>query len=827
MGNEHTDPKKWPDDVEVYPATAQDLAIYAHSRHALAQFQAPLLVSQQNPHTRLFVACFDGTGNDKHKDPQHITNIGILSDQLDLAYSRGINNIRGHYVPGVGTQDDALTNKVDGAFGYSYGPRMEEMYFRFIDQAKKWHDEDPQAEIRIVSTGFSRGAVTATMFTRMVHERGIQDRKDMKIDQGPHGEILKLTPTHPPLVPPGRTAQVVGLLDPVATGEMNFHDVRLPPSVVSGLQLSARDERRDLFPAKDILHPGHSHDGRFLNLVHPGAHSDIGGSYRLDGLSVRNGNLLTDYVNSLSDKPFLQPRAVSSAPEMNVIHRSEQHGSYYTTTMATTLGHRVHVHDLAGPAMTLAPFDAQSLDAELRAHLPWRPVAVSTEHTDPALPAFFRERPHASAAPPLPAYLQQGATPHAVGAPSTHTASTNADTSSSSSSAAASTPSQAMDKHSRMQDDLVAQQHQQRIQQAQPLAQSVTQTHAPPSHDSAPAHEKPTSVDMQEQARIAQLQQQEQQAQAAREQQQRLAQQHAQLHRQAVDAQQREHEQHHNQDPRSPQHEQRQAAESMLHTPATTKAPNLLLTTAQPLEPGDRGVAVQALQQHLQAIGVTDRDGNAIKDDKHYGPRTQQAVEGFQRLAGREPTGIADTGTLQALQTHAQFAARQKAQHLAPDRYLADHAQPAPSRSSDAITQHSAPPRPDQPPAQQQPAPKALEPYSSPTSPLHALYAQTKATIENRGVSMSEERMHQLVGKMAVQGMTTEGKNDFAVKGDTLYAREFDVPYNHFMLDLREPAPSVQSTLQQVQTQLQIQEAELTAMRQQQQQNQYEHPYSL
>ncbi|WP_155392961.1 hypothetical protein [Xanthomonas albilineans] len=46
MGNEQTDPKTWPDDVEVYSATAQDLAIYAHSRHALAQFQAPLLVSQ-------------------------------------------------------------------------------------------------------------------------------------------------------------------------------------------------------------------------------------------------------------------------------------------------------------------------------------------------------------------------------------------------------------------------------------------------------------------------------------------------------------------------------------------------------------------------------------------------------------------------------------------------------------------------------------------------------------------------------------------------------------------------------------------------------------
>ncbi|WP_235430169.1 T6SS phospholipase effector Tle1-like catalytic domain-containing protein, partial [Xanthomonas albilineans] len=439
MSNERADAKTWPDDVETYPATAQDLAAYAHSRHALAQFQAPLLISQQNPHTRLFVACFDGTGNDKNKDPQHITNIGILYDQVQTAAKKGFENIGGYYVPGVGTQDDALTRIADGALGYSYGPRMEEMYFKFIDQAKKWHDEDPQAEISIVSTGFSRGAVTAAMFTRMVHERGIQDRKDMYIDRDSHGQILKLTPRHPPLVPPGRTAQTVGLLDPVATGEMNLHDVRLPPSVVSGLQLTARDERRDLFPAKDILHPGHSHDGRFLNLTHPGAHSDIGGSYRLDGLSVRNGNLLTDYVNSLSDKPFLQPRTVSSAPEMNVIHRSEQHGSYYTTTMATTLGHRVHVHNLDGTGMTQAPNDAQSLDAGLRAHLPLRPVAVSTERTDPALPAFFRERPHALATPPLPAHSQQGTPPHARGASSTHTTSTNAD--------ASSTLPPAMDRH--------------------------------------------------------------------------------------------------------------------------------------------------------------------------------------------------------------------------------------------------------------------------------------------------------------------------------------------------------------------------------------------
>ncbi|MCF5983619.1 DUF2235 domain-containing protein, partial [Xanthomonas perforans] len=91
------------DGVETYPATAQDLAVYLHSRHALTQFQAPLLVSHKNLHTRLFVACFDGTGNHKYKDPEHITNIGTLYDQVQAAKKSNVRNIGGYYMGGEGT----------------------------------------------------------------------------------------------------------------------------------------------------------------------------------------------------------------------------------------------------------------------------------------------------------------------------------------------------------------------------------------------------------------------------------------------------------------------------------------------------------------------------------------------------------------------------------------------------------------------------------------------------------------------------------------------------------------------------------------------------
>ncbi|SBV50563.1 hypothetical protein XBLMG947_1343 [Xanthomonas bromi] len=44
MANGRDTAKTWVDGIEAYPATAQDLSAYEHSRHALAQFKAPTLV---------------------------------------------------------------------------------------------------------------------------------------------------------------------------------------------------------------------------------------------------------------------------------------------------------------------------------------------------------------------------------------------------------------------------------------------------------------------------------------------------------------------------------------------------------------------------------------------------------------------------------------------------------------------------------------------------------------------------------------------------------------------------------------------------------------
>jgi hypothetical protein len=139
MGNDHNDdPRRWPDGVETYPA---DLSSYDRARQQLAQFQAPQLASP--PNGRVFVACFDGTWNDKDQDEVK-TNVAEIYDQINRS---GRSDVKAGYVEGVGTQDSEFAKTADGALGYSYGPRMEEMYYDFCVKSKEWLEENPKATL--------------------------------------------------------------------------------------------------------------------------------------------------------------------------------------------------------------------------------------------------------------------------------------------------------------------------------------------------------------------------------------------------------------------------------------------------------------------------------------------------------------------------------------------------------------------------------------------------------------------------------------------------------------------------------------------------------
>ena len=342
-----------PDGVSTYPADQHDLDSYRQASQALSKLQVPVLVHASNPHERLFVAAFDGTGNSIYNDAsENHTNVAMIYEQIQAAQKRGLTNIGSGYVEGPGTQDGAIARTKDLISGTTFESRVEEMYKQFVDQAKAWLKEDPNAQISLAITGFSRGAEQAAALAVLVHERGIQDPEGAKYIRNKDNLITRVEYTKPSLVKPGQIAQAVGLFDPVGTGEPRSHNRTLPPSVISGFQITAEDERRDQFKSTNILEPGFRENNHFLNVTVGGAHCNIGGGYRANGISIRNGNAMIDFFNGLSDRPYLDKTFEPSDPKLNVVHRSEEHQRLiYTTRNFDRDGTRARIEDVDNPVL--------------------------------------------------------------------------------------------------------------------------------------------------------------------------------------------------------------------------------------------------------------------------------------------------------------------------------------------------------------------------------------------------------------------------------------------------------------------------------------------
>lgn len=99
-------------------------------------------------------------------------------------------------------------------------------------------------------------------------------------------------------------------------------------------------------------------------------------------------------------------------------------------------------------------------------------------------------------------------------------------------------------------------------------------------------------------------------------------------------------------------------------TAAPTRAPRDPMADGV-LAPDERGAPVSQLQQQLNALGYTGRDGQPLGTDGSYGPNTRHAVERFQQDRGLEVDGIAGRDTLQALRTPEPHAAAMPAQGAA------------------------------------------------------------------------------------------------------------------------------------------------------------------
>ncbi len=260
------------------------------------------------------------------------------------------------------------------------------MYTLLVDTAAEWKEKNPDAEVRVIGVGYSRGAVLVPGFTRLVDTYGIAaDSEELRFGRDRHGAITVETEL-PRLAEPGTVAQAVGLFDPVATGMPRHYDARLPPSVLSGVSLLAADEQRRWFPHQLIIGQQVSADGRFVGAAVPGGHADVGGGNAATGLDVQAFNHMVDYLNTLSEQPLFSHRPVPDDPRAYVVHQQRGVTAGWGLAMDRD-GQRDMKHALADCTVVDICGASEPVNQRLAAQFSYRHPRVQEGERRPGLPA--------------------------------------------------------------------------------------------------------------------------------------------------------------------------------------------------------------------------------------------------------------------------------------------------------------------------------------------------------------------------------------------------------------------------------------------------------
>ena len=241
---------------------------------------------------RIFFANFDGSGMDAAKGTG--TQIGEIHNSIG---EKGISRTYSYYMEGCNTNESLREVVPDFITGGSFKKRVDSMYAELCAKTYEWKADNPNAKVRVIATGYSRGAPMAAIFCNMVDRRGIENPQLTGNWAGKCEGGGEIEGSRPHLVEPGEIKQAVLLIDPVPTGDMEKVDRSLPASVVSGLQITARDEKRSLFTRDEIINRENNGEGQFLNLVVPGTHDNMGGVG--NALGQRTANLASSYLNRL------------------------------------------------------------------------------------------------------------------------------------------------------------------------------------------------------------------------------------------------------------------------------------------------------------------------------------------------------------------------------------------------------------------------------------------------------------------------------------------------------------------------------------------------
>lgn len=220
---------------------------------------------------------FDGTGNNINDKPQTISNIAKLYKVYGESDKPMVRKL---YIRGVGSTkhkndndrlggSDAISKGIDRMFGGAFGAGGHERINFILDQAKAILKETPGVtKLTFDVFGFSRGAALARHFANVLRKKPLHAKQSIRF---------------------------LGIFDTVGSfglpGDNNDDfDFRIPKNAVKFVyHLVAEDELRENFDLQSIcpnssVAPDHDDSACTGNrwaveIVCPGVHSDIGGSY--------------------------------------------------------------------------------------------------------------------------------------------------------------------------------------------------------------------------------------------------------------------------------------------------------------------------------------------------------------------------------------------------------------------------------------------------------------------------------------------------------------------------------------------------------------------
>ncbi|WP_318012574.1 DUF2235 domain-containing protein [Mesorhizobium sp. CA5] len=115
---------------------------------------------------------FDGTGNDptdaSESQPTNVFNLNTLIAESRMERRRPRSQVT-FYLPGIGTQFYVRGGMLDRTKQVLFGVGLDEMVMRaYVNLACNYRDGDD-----VVIIGFSRGAVAARLFARLITDFGL------------------------------------------------------------------------------------------------------------------------------------------------------------------------------------------------------------------------------------------------------------------------------------------------------------------------------------------------------------------------------------------------------------------------------------------------------------------------------------------------------------------------------------------------------------------------------------------------------------------------------------------------------------------------------